>query len=66
MRSLQAICFLCFAIGLAVAPLFARLIYSVQYNVWVEGVLWGTILATATAILCIVVRRQLDQILGRS
>lgn len=58
-RSVQALCFFCFAIGLVVAPLVSTLIRSLQFQNWTDGMLWSTILGVLIATLCYVVWRHL-------
>lgn len=58
-RSVQSLCFFCFAIGIVVAPLVSTLVRSFQFQNWMNGMMWAAVLGFLIAILCYVVWRNL-------
>ena len=46
-RSVQALCFFCFAIGLVVAPLVGKAVSSIQFQMWSDFLVWSAVLEFA-------------------
>ena len=64
-RSVQALCFFCFAIGLVVAPLVGRVVQSAQVHLWADFLIWSGVLGLLIATLCYAVWRHLRMIMYR-
>lgn len=64
-RSVQALCFFCFAIGLVVAPLVGKVVISVQLHNWTDFLVWGATLGILIVTLCYAVWRHLRMVMFR-
>lgn len=65
-RSVQALCFFCFAIGLVVAPLAGKAVSSLQFQMWSDFLVWSAALGLLIATLCYAVWRHLRMVMHRS
>jgi len=64
-RSVQALCFFCFAIGLVVAPLVGKAVSSIQFQMWSDFLVWSAVLGLLIATLCYAVWRHLRMVMHR-
>jgi len=64
-RSIQALCFFCFSIGLVVAPLVGKVVMSAQVQEWGDFLIWTGVLGLLIATLCYAVWRHLRMVLYR-
>ena len=60
-RAVEAICFFCVAIGIALSPVCGALMTSAQFGEWGHAAKWALLLAVLGLALCYTVRRYLDR-----